>query len=154
MKWKLFTLIIATILVTVGATSNYNDGKEPGNFKNLKILPKDISRNDLDSIMEGFTVGLGVRCGFCHARKKDTTLKGLDFASDEKEEKGTAREMMQMVHTLNTTNFNWMKSTQPDTIHTIICYTCHRGMKMPTSANLMPDIKKIEDERQKQRDKK
>jgi len=149
-KWKLVAMIILAVALTVGATSSSNNEKAPGDFKNLKILPQDISKNALDSIMESYTIALNVRCGFCHARKKDTTQKGLDFASDEKEEKSTARDMMRMVDRLNTTDFNYMHSAKPDTIHTIVCYTCHRGMKQPTFANLMPDIQKIEDERQKE----
>ena len=138
------------IVITMGASLNSPSKKLPGNFKNLKILNKDISKDDLDSVMEGFTIGLNVRCGFCHARVKDTSVKRLDFASDDKEEKNIAREMMKMVNTLNGTNFNFNNSTKPDTIHTIVCYTCHRGMKQPTFANLMPEIKKIEDDREKQ----
>ena len=148
-KITFVAIIIIGIVVALGASSFTANEKTPGNFKNLKILPQDISKDDLDSIMDGFTVALNVRCGFCHARKKDTTQRGLDFASDDKEEKSTAREMMKMVNTLNGSNFNFNNSTKPDTIHTIICYTCHRGMKQPTSANLMPEIKKIEEEREK-----
>ena len=146
--FKKLTVALAFIIFIVAGIAATNPPDERA--KNLKVLPKDISHEDLDKIMDGFKAALGVHCDFCHAHSKDSTNHHLDFASDDKDQKNIAREMMQMVHTLNTTNFNWMKSTQPDTIHTIICYTCHRGMKMPTSANLMPDIKKAEDERQKE----
>jgi hypothetical protein len=146
-KWKLGAILIIAVIVTLGASSN-NEKKVPGNFKNLKILPQDISKDALDSIMHEFTVSLGVRCGFCHARKSDTTQKGLDFASDAKDEKTIARHMMKMTESLNTTYFNFNNSTKPDTIHTIICYTCHRGMKEPASDDIMPDYKKLEEEQQ------
>jgi hypothetical protein len=149
-KLTFAAILMIAIVITMGASLNSPSKKLPGNFKNLKILNKDISKDDLDSVMEGFTIGLNVRCGFCHARVKDTSVKRLDFASDDKEEKNIAREMMKMVNTLNGTNFNFNNSTKPDTIHTIVCYTCHRGMKQPTFANLMPEIKKIEDDREKQ----
>jgi hypothetical protein len=148
-KWKLFSVLIAAFVFGMGATYNSND-KEEGEFKNLKVLPKDISEHSLDSVMKSYCIALDVRCGFCHARSKDTTQKHLDFASDEKEEKGTARDMIRMVNGLNTINFNYMHSTKPDTIHTIICYTCHRGMQQPTASNLMPEIKKVEEEKQKE----
>jgi len=148
-KWKLGAILIIAVIVTLGASSN-SEKKVPGNFKNLKVLPQDISKDALDSIMETFTLSLGVRCGFCHARKSDTTQRGLDFASDAKDEKTIARHMWKMTEYLNTNNFNFNNSTKPDTIHTIICYTCHRGMKEPSSANLMPDFKKLEEEREKQ----
>ena len=40
-------------------------------FKNLKILPKDISEHDLDSVMHHFTASLGVKCNFCHVRNEE-----------------------------------------------------------------------------------
>lgn len=149
-KLSILSILIIAIVVTMGATYTSNPSTEAlgGHFKNLKVLPKDISKDDLDSIMDGFTIALNVRCGFCHARKADTTKKGLDFASDKKDEKNIAREMMRMVNTLNTTNFNYMHSNKPDTIHTIVCYTCHRGAKQPDFAHLLPDIQKIEAERE------
>jgi hypothetical protein len=52
-------------------------------YKNLKVLPKDISTKDLSRIMiDDFEDGLGVSCGFCHAEEKDSHK--LDYASDEK----------------------------------------------------------------------
>lgn len=150
-KLSIFSILILAIVITMGASSSTNNaGTEAlgGHFKNLKVLPKDISKDDLDSVMDGFTIALNVRCDFCHARKEDTTKRGLDFASDKKDEKNIAREMMRMVNTLNTTNFNYMHSTKPDTIHTIVCYTCHRGAKQPDFAHLLPDIQKIEAERE------
>ena len=146
-KWKFGAILIIAAVVTLGASSN-NEKKVSGNFKNLKVLPQDISKDALDSIMHEFTVSLGVRCGFCHARKSDTTQKGLDFASDTKDEKTIARHMMKMTEYLNTTYFNFNNSTKPDTIHTIICYTCHRGKKEIASDDLMPDYKKLEEEQQ------
>ncbi|HXB14010.1 MAG TPA: c-type cytochrome [Bacteroidia bacterium] len=146
-KWKLGAILIIAAVVTLGASSN-NEKKVPENFKNLKVLPQNITKDALDSIMHEFTVSLGVRCGFCHARKSDTTQKGLDFASDAKDEKTIARNMMKMTEYLNTTYFNFNNSTKPDTIHTIICYTCHRGKKEPASDDIMPDYKKLEQEQQ------
>lgn len=149
-KLTFAAILLIAIVVTMGASLNTPTKKLPGNFKNLKILPKDISKDDLDSIMDGFTIALNVRCGFCHARNKDTSIHKLDFSSDDKDEKNIAREMMKMVNGLNGTNFNFHNSTKPDTIHVIVCYTCHRGMKQPSFTNLLPDIKKIEEERERQ----
>jgi hypothetical protein len=150
-KLAIGAILIMVVVIAMEAFTTTETKKAGGEWKNLKILPQDISKEDLHNIMNGYTLALGVRCGFCHARKADTTQRGLDFASDAKEEKGTAREMMKMVHMLNTgTTFNYMNSTKPDTIHTIICYTCHRGVKQPTSASLMPEINKIEEDQEKQ----
>jgi hypothetical protein len=52
-------------------------------FKNLKVLPKDISNKELQRIMvDEFQDGLGVSCGYCHAKEKESIH--LDYASDEK----------------------------------------------------------------------
>ena len=147
-KLTIASLLVALIVVTLGASLSTSPEPHRGHFKNLKVLPKNISKDDLDSIMDDFTIALGVRCNFCHARKADTTKRGLDFASDKKKQKHIARGMLRMVNTLNTVNFNYMHSTRPDTIHTIICYTCHRGAKQPTSASLMPTIEKIKQQRE------
>ena len=125
-------VLIFFVFITIGATT-FDTPKPEEGFKNLKILPKDISKEKLDSVMGHFSVSLGVKCNFCHAQSPDTVKKHLDFASDAKEEKGTAREMFRMVSYINTNFFNDNHSTQPDTIHTIVCYTCHRGTKEPDS---------------------
>ncbi len=47
--------------------------KQPVNteFKNLQVLPKNITADSLDKIMDGFKAALGVDCGFCHTYNKD-----------------------------------------------------------------------------------
>lgn len=153
-KWHLAASLIVAFLVTLGATSvsisnaanlsaekNY---KPDDGFKNLKVLPKDISDDELDSVMHEFSISLGVHCNFCHARKEDTTKKGLDFASDKKDEKNIAREMFKMTAYLNSNYFNWNHSTKPDTIHFIVCYTCHRGTHEPDAKVFLKQIDSIE----------
>src|SRR5690606_32103791 len=69
--------------------------KQEYRAKNLKVLPKDISKDELDEVMDGFKAALGVKCGHCHA-PSTIDPKKLDFASDEKIEKEIARKMMKM----------------------------------------------------------
>lgn len=76
-------------------------------FKNLQILPKDISEHDLDSIMHHFSQSLGVKCNFCHVRNEDA--KKMDFPSDEKPEKNIARQMMMMSIDINKNYFAKME---------------------------------------------
>jgi hypothetical protein len=38
----------------------------PDKFTNLKVLPKDISKRELESTMRGFAFALSVRCDHCH----------------------------------------------------------------------------------------
>ncbi len=132
LKKSLFTLLLVGSLIAL-LSSSFSWKHPGGHFKNLKVLPQDISKEQLDSIMDEFKFSLGVKCGFCHARFADTSNHHLDFASDAKDEKLAAREMMKMTKHINGDYFNWMHSTMPDTIHTVRCYTCHRGNKQPES---------------------
>lgn len=128
-KWHIGISLIAIIFITVGATTSTNSSDD--GFKNLQILPKNISEDDLHKVMREYSISLGVRCSFCHARLSDTTAKGLDFASDTKDQKKIARHMMQITATINANYFNFNNSTRPDTIHMVMCYTCHRGHQQP-----------------------
>ena len=122
----------------------------PGDWKNLKVLPQDISKEKLDSVMDVFKNSLGVKCSFCHSRWADTTKKGLDFASDAKEEKDITRYMMKMTASINETFFNPDHSTRPDTLHAVICYTCHRDFPAPDSKKLMEELDMMKQQQMQQ----
>jgi hypothetical protein len=55
----------------------------PEKFTNLKVLPKDISRADLQSTMRGFALALNVRCEHCHVEKVGGKKSEMDFAADD-----------------------------------------------------------------------
>lgn len=97
---------------------------------NLKVLPKDISPEDLHKIMHGIAGSLGVECKFCHEVNAQTHKP--NFASDAKPEKQTARIMMQMTRTINHDYMAQIHDpdAQPEDQH-VTCGTCHRGHKMP-----------------------
>ncbi len=67
----------------------------PDTFTNLHILPTDISKPDLLRIMKSFAITFEKRCSFCHVATDD--LSEADFASDEKETKKKARELLQFI---------------------------------------------------------
>ena len=99
-------------------------------YKNLKVLPKDISTKDLSRIMiDDFEDGLGVSCGFCHAEEKDSHK--LDYASDEKPEKEIARLMMKMTLDVNEKYFQVTHPLIGDSTLAITCITCHKGQPRP-----------------------
>lgn len=100
--------------------------------KNLKVLPKDISHEDLEKEMRSYNKALGVKCNFCHARQADNPQK-MDFASDDKEEKETAREMLRMTMRINKKYFKSGKDEKGMQVMTVTCYTCHNGQKEPLS---------------------
>lgn len=100
--------------------------------KNLKVLPKDISHDDLMKEMRSYNKALGVKCDFCHAKQPENPQK-LDFVSDDKEEKETAREMLRMTMRINKKYFKSGKDEKGMQIMTVTCYTCHNGQKEPSS---------------------
>ena len=139
----IFTLGIIIAIMGLSASFITIMEDDPG-FKNLKILPKNITEEQLDSVMESFKASLGVKCSFCHAMDPDTSKgRHFDFASDAKPAKEKAREMLQMTAYLNATYFNPHQSTRPDTLNTIICFTCHRGTKEPVASSLFPQLDSI-----------
>jgi hypothetical protein len=100
-------------------------------YKNLKVLPKNISHDDLGKTMGDWKNALGVKCGFCHAPQADSTAHGLDFASDAKPEKNIARHMYRMTAKINKKYFSFDKDDKGNTIPAIACMTCHRGNAHP-----------------------
>jgi hypothetical protein len=120
-------MISMFVLVGIAATKPPEEHK----FKNLKILPKKISMEDLDKVMDTFKAALGVKCNFCHAPSKDSANHHLDFASDDKPEKNIARKMMKMTNKINKKYFSYNKNEQGMAIPTVECMTCHRGSEHP-----------------------
>ncbi|MCB0772306.1 MAG: c-type cytochrome [Flavobacteriales bacterium] len=109
--------------------------KDPPNKNNLKVLPKDISHDDLMAIMHGFEDDLNFSCGDCHA--KSATKPGkLDFASDDHPHKEVTREMMRMVSRINKKEFGIKGAFTPNYVNKtfkVSCYTCHHGQAEPAN---------------------
>lgn len=124
---------VATFGLTcfVAASFAFTKAKEDP-YKNLKILPKDISHEQMDSVMHHFSSSLGVRCNFCHVRNEAT--KEWNWASDSIKHKLVAREMMKMTNTLNDKYFPYAgKAENLSTALTVTCYTCHHGATEPAT---------------------
>jgi hypothetical protein len=95
---------------------------------NLQVLPKDISSKDLLATMNHFRQDLGVHCSFCHVQ--DSQTHHMDFASDAKPEKSSARVMMRMTHEIDSKYLDQL----PDQggMMQVSCGTCHRGQSTPS----------------------
>lgn len=104
-------------------------GQIPDTFSNLKVLPADISKQELVSTMRSFAMGLGVRCEFCHVGEPGQPLSSFDFASDEKSAKQTARTMMEMVQQINSGYLS--KISGHSASLQVSCVTCHRKQSKP-----------------------
>jgi len=84
--------------------------------------------------MRGFSFSLGVRCQFCHAGKDGNKLEQMDFASDEKDTKKTARAMLRMVDAINQEYIAKMGRTAPIRVE---CVTCHHQLSIPKTMNAL-----------------
>ena len=133
---------IVTFLVVVGCSSIQQQKSQlaktdNSQFHNLKVLPVNISHDDLIATMRGFTRALGTRCDHCHAAGPPDAdgREQLDFPSDAKPEKETARTMIRMVLTLNG---DYIHKIDPTGQQTVTCGTCHRGHVIPEPYNPPP----------------
>lgn len=127
MTKRYLVISITGILVVIGVAAAT---PPESRFKNLKVLPKDISSKALSKIMvDEFGDGLGVSCNFCHATEKGS--QRLDYASDAKPEKEIARSMMSMTLKINRKFFSIKHPMIGITALTISCGTCHNRMPHP-----------------------
>ncbi len=136
---KPFLFIIAIVgCISLAATTPQSTKQQDWKAKNLKVLPKDISKKALDSIMHNYRDALGVKCNFCHAKSTTDSTK-LDFASDANRKKNYARYMMVMTDSINNKYFK--RQLQRHGTFSVTCATCHRGEEEPAVA--MPMIEKM-----------
>lgn len=112
-------------LVLMSFNNNFHtetyEGMSKDGFKNLKILPKNISKDSLMNLMEGYNKALGVKCNHCHT---------MDKSSDKKHEKEIARHMIKFTNELNAKEFAPIGDQYKNAIE---CATCHRGSTKPMS---------------------
>lgn len=128
MRNQLTVLFLFSAMVVVSLTAFKPDAPPPGKWKNLKVLPQDISEDSLKAIMRFYNASLGVKCTFCHAPGDNGHP---NFASDDKPEKDIARYMMKLTTDINKNYFNFNQSANPDTLQVVTCYTCHNGHPHP-----------------------
>ncbi len=124
---NIITVIFTFIFIVSAFAATIPNKEFPPKFKNLKVLPKSISEEALDKIMDDFNYALGVSCDYCHSKNGKTDE--LKFESDTKPEKNAARKMMLMTYEINMKHFGGTKDRiQPQTIK---CITCHRQKPYP-----------------------
>jgi hypothetical protein len=119
------------VFVIVGIAAS----KPPdGEFRNLKVLPKNISRQTIDTLMEEFSKSLGVGCDFCHVKPAIDSVE-WDMASDGRPEKTIARQMIKMTNKINKDFFKGKtKYGEENAVLEIRCVTCHHGQPHPEAA--------------------
>jgi len=109
----LASLVLASLPLTAGGAPS-----EPP--KNLQVLPKTSTREQIKAIMKTQARALGVECDYCH----DVP----DMASDANKMKALAREMMKMTVELNA---KYIKGLKDGDKNQVTCGTCHRGKETP-----------------------
>ncbi len=116
------------VYVFVAAAS----AQTPAPLENLQYFPKDITRERLTQRMREFSFALNVRCQYCHAGGDGISFEGVNFASDDKPAKRTARFMLRMVDTLNQTTLAASPERRTPPVK-MDCVHCHRGSVVPTT---------------------
>jgi len=107
---RLGWLVVPMVLVASAVAADY---------KNLTVLPEDISPADLDATMDRMTEDLDVSCAHCHDER--------DHSADSRPAKDIARRMMRMTIALNRDYF-------PDADAPMVtCRTCHQGKLKPAT---------------------
>ncbi len=121
-------LILAGLMIAAPAVF----GQIPDEFENLKLLDPEIAKRDLVATMKDWAAGLDVRCNHCHVGPDN--LVGMDFASDEKATKRTARRMLEMSRAINRellADLPVVLEAGRERAQIVSCYTCHRGLNKP-----------------------
>jgi len=111
----------------------------PEKAKNLRVLPKNISKDDLRTTMVGYARALGVRCQFCHVGEEGKPLTTFDFASDNNPMKGVARGMVKMVGGVQE-DLHKIKFQEQDRVR-VGCITCHHGKPRPVT--LVDELRRV-----------
>src|SRR5262245_13922702 len=139
--WKL-TLVIAG-LTALGSVFTFVDpaaaqgptpatsGKKAGEyFKNVTTSTlQELSVDDFLASMGVISAALGFDCADCHPK---AGTDQADFVIDTTPEKRTARRMIEMVATINRTNFAGAQR--------VTCWTCHQGRDIPTTSIALDNL--------------
>jgi hypothetical protein len=165
MKGPLFGLLVGlAMIVAVSAQGEApQPGRGRGAVpRNLQVLPKDTPPQDVAALMQQFTTALGVQCTYCHVQNTPPPLTAeeaaaqaaaapapvagrgrgrgrggpqMDFASDDKRQKRTARVMLTLLNDINaklaTLPASPARASRDAASARVQCATCHRGVPNP-----------------------
>ena len=127
---KIFAILTLLIFLAPVAST-----QEPP-YKNLEVLPPDISKEMLNSIMLENLRGLGLRrrgnegCLFCHVGNMETPRQEWDYVSDAKPMKEKGRVMLAMVDAINKKYLGSLNDRLDPSLK-VSCMTCHAGRTDP-----------------------
>ncbi len=132
----LLAVILIAACTAISQQKAQTAGADNLEFHNLRVLPPNITHDELIATMRGFARGLGVKCNHCHVANPSGSKEEFDYPNDAKPEKRAARVMLRMVRTINA---QYVSKVNEDG-QTVGCVTCHRGHTVPeiTLAPLPP----------------
>jgi hypothetical protein len=88
-------------------------------FQNVQVL-KGIPVSEFMATMGFFSASVGLNCVYCHVPE---SLQDWKKFADDVPRKRIARTMIQMVNTINKSNFGGRRA--------VTCYSCHHGTEHP-----------------------
>src|SRR5439155_18380410 len=94
-------------------------------FKDIRVL-KGIPVDEFMDVMGMFSASLGYCCTDCHVKEAVGNIAAFAVQTPKIQ---TARRMIALVNTINTSSFGGAKR--------VSCFTCHHGSDMPDVA---PDL--------------
>lgn len=117
-----FALLLLLLPSGVWAQAPVPQLVEGPNIKVLTGLYAQPFQDEMNLIVQG----LGVACNTCHVPR--------NFAAEDKPIKQKARQMMEMVKSLNKQYFPDYKPKEGESVlGRVTCYTCHKGEQIPKS---------------------
>jgi len=126
---------IAVVLTGATTAAAQQPAAAGANRPNLHVL-QSLPESQLFPLMNLIADSLGVRCDYCHVQaapdvtKTPSNVGGWKWDRDDKPQKRTAREMMQMTIALNAGHFGSESR--------ITCFTCHRGSTLTVRTPPLP----------------
>jgi mono/diheme cytochrome c family protein len=129
MTSRFVSLAVAVAVVSCLQLAPAAVAQVPDEFSNLQLLDPAISKEQLVGTMRDWARGIGQRCNYCHVGPDD--LEGMDFASDEKDTKRTARKMLELSRVLNRELLRDLPTAEGRRAMVVSCYVCHQGEARP-----------------------
>lgn len=139
-KSVMMVALAGIVIFAASAFSPLQQSQDQDQDNNLKVLPKDISQDELMAVMESFEVALNMGCNDCHA-KSEKDPKKLDFKSDDHPNKEVARNMMRLVMDVNEEYFEAEGGFKDNYLYqeyAVTCITCHNGHAKPVQRISVP----------------
>ena len=131
-KKAMVIALMASVLLIAETSARFRKEDDGITRKNLRVISRTISEEQLVTIMREINTALGVKCSYCHmeipGKKTPEGYPAHNFASDDKLQKRIARKMMMMTRNIN----EKLDDIGDGDFERVSCITCHRGHTQPS----------------------